>query len=709
MPDHPAETPSPALAELARAHGVSTEYWTFAGEHRAVGAATIVAVLAALGVAAGTSEDVARALVDAEERSWRRVLPPVIVCREGWTPWVPVHVRQGAAPDVWLTLEDGSRRDLRHNTHHVPPRRIGDGWVDEKTYELPGDLPIGWHSASAAVEGLVTSVSVVVTPQQVGIPAPLRSGRAWGLMDQVYAVRSRRSWGIGDLGDLGDLATWSAAELGADFVLVNPLHAAEPTAPMEPSPYLPTSRRFANPVYIRVEDIPEVGYLAAADRAALESHAEEGRALDGVDRIDRDAAWAAKRPALHLVFQQPRSPRRELAHAAFCEREGPGLEDFATWCALAERHGTAHAQWPAGLSDPEDTGVAAAKVELAQEIAFHRWLQWVMDEQLAGVQRDCLGSGMSMGVVHDLAVGVHPEGADTWRLGPALASGVTVGAPPDPYNQLGQDWSQPPWRPDQLAEQGYAPYRDMLRTVLRHAGGVRVDHVIGLFRLWWVPAGHKPDEGTYVRYDHEALIGILALEAHRAGALVIGEDLGNVEPWVRDYLTERGVLGTSILWFERDDQGRPRPPEAYRAMCLASVTTHDLAPTAGYLEGEHVEVRADLGLFTRPVEQERADDEADREQMYAVLRERGLLRPGAGSQEVIEALHRYLSWTPAKLLGVAVSDMAGDKRVINQPGTSDEYPNWRLPLAGPDRSPVLLEDLLRSHWARRLARCVAGR
>jgi 4-alpha-glucanotransferase len=703
------ELPSPALAELARAHGVSTEYWTFAGEHRPVSAATIVDVLAALGVSAGTAGDVARAAEEVSELPWRRVLPPVIVCREGWTPWVPVHVTPGALPHVWLTLEDGSRRDLSQASNPVPPRLIGGVWTDEQTYELPGDVPIGWHTASVDVDGSTTTVSLVVTPAQVGLPEQLRSQRAWGLMDQMYAVRSGRSWGIGDLGDLADLAAWSAGETGADFVLINPLHAAEPVPPMEPSPYLPTTRRFLNPVYLRVEDIPEVGYLRAADRAALESHADAGRALNDADRIDRDAAWRAKLPALRLLFDQPRSPRRQRAYAAFCSREGSGLEDFATWCALVERHSSQSQQWPDGLTSPTDTAVAAARTELAHEIDFWRWLQWLMDEQMAAVQRDALVSGMSIGVVHDLAVGVHPGGADAWGLGAALASGVTVGAPPDPYNQLGQDWSQPPWRPDQLAEQGYAPYREMLRTVLRHAGGVRVDHIIGLFRLWWVPLGRKPVEGTYVRYDHEALIGILALEAHRAGALVIGEDLGNVEPWVRDYLTERGILGTSILWFERDEQGRPRPPEAYRAMCLASVTTHDLAPTAGYIEGEHIDVRAALGLFERPVEQERAEAEADREQMYAVLRDRGLLRPGAGPQEVIEALHRYLSWTPAKLLGVSVSDLAGDKRVINQPGTDDQYPNWRLPLAGPDRSPMALEELLDSRWARRLAGCMSGR
>jgi 4-alpha-glucanotransferase len=309
--------------------------------------------------------------------------------------------------------------------------------------------------------------------------------------------------------------------------------------------------------------------------------------------------------------------------------------------------------------------------------------------------------------MHDLAVGVHRHGADAWSLQDSYAGGVTVGAPPDPYNQNGQDWNQPPWRPDRLAASAYAPYREMVATILRHAGGIRVDHVIGLFRLWWIPAGAGPKEGTYVRYDHEAMIGILALEAYRAEALVVGEDLGTVEPWVRTYLAERGVLGTSILWFERDDQGRPLPAERWREWCMASVTTHDLPPTAGYLTAEHVKLRDRLGLLTRPRAEEEAADAAEREAWLDELRSRGLLAEDADLEATVEALHRYLTLTPARLLNVALTDAVGDRRTQNQPGTTDEYPNWRVPLSGPDQQPLLLEDVLGSARAARLARCVS--
>jgi len=310
---------------------------------------------------------------------------------------------------------------------------------------------------------------------------------------------------------------------------------------------------------------------------------------------------------------------------------------------------------------------------------------------------------MALGIMHDLAVGVHPEGADAWALRDVLATGASVGAPPDMYNQQGQDWSQPPWHPEGLARAAYRPYRDMLRTVLRHAGAIRIDHVIGLFRLWWVPLGNSAKDGAYVRYDHDALVGILALEAHRAGAVVIGEDLGTVEPWVRDYLAERGILGTSVLWFEQEHDSRPRPPEAYRELVLATVTTHDLPPTAGYLAGEHVTLRNRLGLLSKPVAEVRAQAEVERNHMLDALRERGLLGHDASEREVVEALHRWVAATPSVLLGVSLVDAVGERRAQNQPGTDREYPNWKVPLADGTGGLVLIEDLFTSARAQSLA------
>ncbi|MBU4336824.1 MAG: 4-alpha-glucanotransferase, partial [Actinobacteria bacterium] len=479
--------------------------------------------------------------------------------------------------------------------------------------------------------------------------------------------------------------------LGGDFVLVNPLHAAEPVAPMTPSPYLPTTRRFVNPVYIRVEEVPEAGYLTSAERALVDWAGEPARVLDTDPRaVDRDVAWAAKRAALEVVFTVPRPPSRQRAFEGFVAQEGSGLATFALWCAIAEKY--AGAPWPEQARDPGSPLVARLRGELADRVEFYAWLQWVADEQLAHAQHLAREAGMALGIMHDLAVGVHPDGADVWALGHVLTRGATVGAPPDMYNQQGQDWSQPPWHPDALAREAYRPYRDMLRTVLRHAGALRIDHVIGLFRLWWIPTGHGADQGAYVRYDHEALVGILMLEAARAGAVVVGEDLGTVEPWVRDFLAERGILGTAVLWFEHEGD-RPRPPEHWRRQQLATVTTHDLPPTAGYLAGEHVTLRDRLGLLAEPVAVVRARAAREREAMLTALRDRGLLGADPSEREVVEAMHRYVLATPAALVGVALVDAVGERRAQNQPGTDREYPNWKVPLGDSSGTVVLIDDL----------------
>jgi 4-alpha-glucanotransferase len=692
---------SPQLTELAEAYGVATEFWDWQGRHVEVPEATVVAVLRALDVDA---TDPAAALHERRLDRWRRMLPPVLVTRQGWQPTVDVHVPHGWPVDIWVELEAGGRRGLRQEENWTPPQDVDRGQVGEATFRLPGDLPLGYHVVQARSGDRSASMPLVVAPQALALPEAMTGRRGWGFATQLYSVLSEQSWGVGDLTDLTDLAVWSAARHGADFVLVNPLHAVAPTAPMEPSPYLPTTRRFANPIYLRPERVPEYADLdETARKIATAARTELAESL--ADAIDRDRSWAAKRRVLELLHEVPRTAGRDEAYAAYRERQGAGLDDYAIWCAIAEEHGPAWRSWPEPLRRPRTPAVAAYAEEHADLVDLHRWLQWLLDEQLLAGQATARQAGMAVGVMHDLAVGVDVEGAEAWALQDVFASGVTVGAPPDAYTQAGQDWKQPPWRPDRLAEAGLGPFRDVVATVLRNAGGLRVDHVIGLFRLWWVPEGGSPSEGTYVRYDHEAMVGVLALEAHRAGAVVVGEDVGTVEPWAREYLAARGILGTSILWFERDYHGHggPLEPERWRELCLASVTTHDLPPTTGYLAADHVRLRDRLGLLQRPLEQELADDEADRSAYLEELVRRGLLAPDAGLEQTVLALHEYLLHTPSRLLCAALVDAVGDRRTQNQPGTVDEYPNWRVPLTGPDGEPVGLEDVLRSERVARLA------
>ncbi|MGL5811327.1 MAG: 4-alpha-glucanotransferase, partial [Nocardioides sp.] len=617
----------------------------------------------------------------------------------------PVHIPHGSQVQVAVRLPDGAEEPVAQVDHWVDPRDVDGTLVGEATFELAAELPLGYHTLIARGEhGLVAEATVISVPDRLALPRALRDRRIWGVLAQIYQVRSSGSWGIGDLGDLGTLAEWAGKDLGADFVLVNPLHAAQtaPMEPMEPSPYLPTTRRFANPVYLDVRQLPGLEALGHVEKQAVEALAEAASSLNLDDTIDRDAAWTLKRQALWRVYGG--HPER-AGLRRFVKAEGEGLTAYATWCAIAERFGQ---DVPADLADADQAAVERFRAAHVDEIDFHCWLQWQLARQLKQVQRRARAAGMSLGIVHDLAVGVHPSGADAWSLREVLVRGVSVGAPPDQYNQLGQDWSQPPWHPARLAEAGYQPFREMVRGLLRNSGGIRIDHVIGLFRLWWVPHGHGARAGAYVYYDHEALIGILVLEAARARAVLIGEDLGTVPPYAQEHLRERGVLGTSILWFERDGAAL-RPPESYRELCLASVTTHDLAPTAGLLELAHIELRNELDLLTQPLEEAMATESAALAAVVEALVGRGLVAPDGDREAVVVALHRYLAQTPSKMIGVALSDLIGDRRIINQPGTCDEYPNWRLPLADRDGALLSLEAITQAPLPRRIAaRMLAG-
>ncbi|MEV3906350.1 4-alpha-glucanotransferase [Streptomyces canus] len=667
--------PGPELSRLAESYGVATSYQPSPDRTVAASATAVTLTLAALGVDAG---DPAAALAARERELRERLLPPTVVC---WS---------GSPPAFVAGLPEGTR--LRIATEQGETRSAAD------------QLLPGVHRLTAtAPDGRTADAHLIVAPPR--LPAP--PGRSYGLLVQLYSLLSHRSWGMGDLGDLAELTSWAGRALGAGFVQVNPLHAAVPGAPTDPSPYRPSSRRFPDPVHLRIEDIPEYVQVADPDRLrALRERAERLReaVLEKDALIDRDAVWELKREALELVREVPLGPGRRAAYADYLAEGGEALEDHATWCALAEVHGSDWSRWPAGLRDPRSAETARARGELMDRVDFHSRLAWLTESQLGAAQRVAREAGMPVGVVHDLAVGVHPEGADAWAQQAYFAAGMSVGAPPDAFNARGQDWGLPPWRPDRLAESGYAPYRQLLRALFRYAGALRIDHVMGLFRLWWVPQGRPPTEGTYVRYDAEAMLAVLVLEASRAGALVIGEDLGTVEPGVREVLRERGVLGTSVLWFERDweGDGRPLPPERWRADCLATATTHDLPPTASRLTGEHVELRDGLGLLTRPLDEERAEASADAGEWLELLARLGLLHGTGGgadpsSEEArIQAVHRFLLRTPARMVGIWLPDTVGDRRPQNLPGTWDQYPNWRLPIADGEGRVMTLEDLAAS-------------
>ena len=516
-----------------------------------------------------------------------------------------------------------------------------------------------------------------------GALAPWPDRRSWGFAVQLYSVRSLGSWGHGDLRDLADLAAWSGRELGADFVLVNPLHAPEPLAPISPSPYLAMTRRHLSPLYLRIEDIPEYARLSPGDRARVDALGAPLRAANRTAAlIDRDAVWAAKRAALEIIHAAGLGSARRAELDAFREHDQEAIRDWATWCAIAEVHGPDWRAWPAALANPRSAEVAALRRERAGQVDFHVWLQWLAAEQADTAQRAARRAGMSIGVLSDLAVGSHPGGADAWAQQDVIVTGVSVGAPPDEFNQRGQDWTLPPWHPGWLAADVGRPIAELVAATTRHAGGLRIDHVMGLARLWWIPAGMSPGQGTYVRYDHELIADVLCAEAARAQALAIGEDLGTVELWLRDFLADRRVLGTSMLWFERHPDGTPRRPGEWRRGCLAMVGTHDTPPAAAFLTGEQVTIRAGLGLLTEPEAGERA---AARREMGGWLDDARPRRPpGPPGRGHGGAVHGRAVWLPGPDAGHADRRVAGRGRG-RTPAAEPAGDGERVPeLADPD-------------------------
>lgn len=548
------------------------------------------------------------------------------------------------------------------------PGRIAleDGGTMDVEYALPRDLPLGYHVLST--RNSAEPMRLIVAPPR----CPLPPRRGWGWAAQVYATRSTESWGMGDLSDLRRLGRW-ASRLGAGMVLINPLSAPLPFATQQASPYCASSRRFLNPLYLRVEDIPGAEALGP-DLTRL---ASAGRALNRDRLIDRERVFALKMEALERLWE--RDAGRDPDFDRYVTEGGPSLRDFAIFSALAERHKSGFRGWPAEYGRPAAPAVAAFAAAHARRVRFHQWLQWRADTQLA---RACVETR----VMQDLPIGVDPDGADAWAWQDSLATGASVGAPPDRYVKRGQDWGLPPFVPHRLRALGYQPFVETIRAALRHAGGLRIDHVMGLFRLFWVPTGSTPAEGGYVRYPADDLLAIVALESHRADAFVVGEDLGTVEAGVRERLAEHGVLSYRVMWFEDG------PTSTYPALAMAAVTTHDLPTIAGLWTGADIAEQHALGLEPN-------------EPAFAAIRQRLSaatgIPPGSPSADVIGATHRLLADAPSLLVTATLDDALGVPERPNVPGTTRERPNWSIALPAP------LETLEATPLALRIATALA--
>ena len=535
-----------------------------------------------------------------------------------------------------------------------------DGEVRRLDGELPADFPLGYHRLRT---GNGQERRLIVSPGRCWLP----EDRAWGWAVQLYAARGRGSRGIGDLADLRAVREM-AADQGAGFVLINPLHAVAPTPGQEASPYLPATRRFRNPVYLRLEEVP------GAEDVDLSDH--EGRALSDGELIDRDAIWAHKRAVLHRVFDAAGD------HPEFGDwrsTQGRPLQDWATWCAVADVHGGGWQAWPDDLRDPRGDAVRSFAAEHERDVAFHAWLQWAVYRQLAAA-----AEGMT--VIQDLPIGVAGGGADAWTWQDVLASGVDVGAPPDAFNVQGQNWGSPPLVPWRLRAADYEPFIESIRATMAGGGGLRIDHVMGLFRLWWVPSDGSAADGAYVRYPADDLLDIVALESHRAQAVVVGEDLGTVEEGVREALAEHGILSYRLLWFEEDE------PAQWPSAAMAAITTHDLPTVAGLWTGTDLEEQR--RYETGP------DEELARGRSELLGRLRGV-RENAPPATAVERAHRLLAQAPSLLLSATLDDAVAEERRPNMPGTTNR-PNWSLPL------PVAVEDLPAHPLVRSVAQTLDG-
>jgi 4-alpha-glucanotransferase len=615
-----------ALRRLAAAHGIALAY---RADGRTVEAApdALRAVLTAIGV------DLAAPAASVRPVRW----PAVLVVASGAAVPFP---RAGAL----VVLESGEEVALPAT--------------------LPGPLPIGYHR----IVGRDGETALVVAPERCYLPPHLETGRDWGFSVQLYALRSRRSWG---LGDLGDLAAFGALPAAPDFVLLNPLHAALPTTRQENSPYSPSSRRYRNPLYVAVEDVPEVRAMAGEDRVAVARAAAAGRALTASARIDRDAVFALKDGALRRAFRHVGAvPERAAALAAFRAAD-PALEAFATFSAIAEARQEGWQRWPAALRDPASEAVVAYAAAHAETVAYHAWLQLLLDEQLAAAACGRLG------VITDLAVGVSPHGYDAWARQDVFASGLSVGAPPDALGLAGQSWGLPPMLPSRLRERGYRDVSAVLRANMRHAGGLRIDHAIGFFRLFVIPEGGRPADGVYLRYPADDLLGILALESARARCLVVGEALGTLEPGMLEALSDRGVLAYRLALSERG------PAQRFPRRAMAAVTTHDMPTLAGVLGGTNLPYLRSIGALS---EEDAARLAADEARVRRLVRGRSR-RARPPIADPVRGAYAFLADTPSMLACVSLDDALGAVERPNVPGTVDEHPNWRVPL------PVLVEDI----------------
>jgi 4-alpha-glucanotransferase len=718
------------LLHLAGRYGIAPDYHDIWGQRHETSDDTRRAILSAMGVQADTADAIRRALAALDEAPWRRACEPVRVARVDAPAGVwPVRVPSQESEDrsmavAWIVRDEAGavvrRQEAGPNLAPHETRLVGGLRHVRFDLPLPDGLPVGYYELSVKIVSDARQVEgamrLIVAPPTCYRPPEFEQGqRLWGLAVQLYALRSARNWGAGDFGDLAACVEWAAKDLGAGMIGLNPLHALNNRRPYEISPYSPASRLFINLLYLDLEAVPDYECCPPAQQMVRDAGFQRAlTALRAGDKVDYEQVASAKRAALELLFGafherhlggrdlqaadlRPATTRGQ-AFADYVKREGEPLELFALFQTLTEEMRRQHPliaawrEWPEPYRLPGSASVAAFRVTHRARIRYHQYVQWLAEEQLSAVASRARALGMPVGLYHDLALGSDRNGSDAWAYQEAFALGSDCGCPPDDFAPQGQNWGLPPVDPVRLREQGYGFFIELLRRNLRHGGALRLDHVMSLFRLFWIPCGMPASAGAYVSYPAEDLLGILALESVRQRTVIIGEDLGTVPDIVRERLAAACVLSYRVLYFERADPDHWRMPEAWPRAAMAVATTHDLPTLAGFWSGRDLDVRARLGLYRDEgvVQRAREGRARDKRHLVQALKEAGFLPAGLSEELAIEqpmtpelcrAFHALLARAPSWVALANLEDLLGETEQMNVPGTVEAYANWSRKVA----------------------------
>lgn len=698
------------IRELSELCGILPEYWDMGGTRHEASTGTQKAILCAMGINADSDEAFADAIKKRRRHPWDSFLAPVTVLScSAASLNVAAYLPLSSGEERLVSLswsvkdEDGKKHEgsFSGDAVVVSEERI---FEDEKRFvkillpcesaREPGyytlfvraEHPAGFPGGQTTIK---KTGRLIVAPDACYIPSMLEEGKAWGLSVNLYSVKSARNWGVGDFGDLKELVRVSSKE-GAGFVGINPLHAIPNKGPLGISPYSPVSRLFKNFIYIDMSALPGVGKCGKLKKfTASKKFSSALNKLRAQEFINYERIASLKFEALGYAFEYfykndclaGTNAGRDFKN--FAARGDGELDAFATYMALAEKmKGKLNWQdWPEKYKRPDGKAVADFKAKHKKRMLFYKYIQWIIEMQQAEIAKLAQDSGMSVGLYHDLAIGSSGGGSDDWAHQNVIAFDADVGAPPDGFNPKGQNWGFPPVMPGSLIENRYEFLIRTLRKNMKHAGAIRIDHALSIFRLYWIPRNLEASAGAYVRYPSEDILRIIALESMRNRTIVIAEDLGTVGDDIKERLMGFKMLSYRLLYFERNYPDPSfRQPEAYPSMALCAVTTHDLPTLAGYWQGRDIMLRNKLGLYknAEAMKEELLDRENVRKLLIEVLNSKDIRinEPDEMTEELCLAVYEYLSKAPCKLLSVSLDDITGSREQQNMPGVTKAYPSW---------------------------------